>query len=173
MDLFFLADFNVMRPGFGLLAWTFIIFVLFWIIVGRMAFKPIKNSLKKREHDIQNALDEAKRAREEMSALNADNQRLLNEAREERAKMLREAKDTGDKMVNEAKAKAKAEAQKIVSDARNEIENQKQKALVEVKNQLGQMSLDIAEKVIRQQLSQNQEQKVLVEKLVNEINVKN
>lgn len=168
MDLFFLADFTVMRPGFGLLAWTFIIFVLFWFLVGKFAFRPIKDALKKREEDIQSALDEAKRAKEEMAKLNTDNQRLLNEAREERAKLLREAKTTGDKMIAEARDKAKEEANKIVLDARNEIENQKNKALIEVKNQVGQMSIDIAEKLIRQQMT-GTEQKALVDKLVNEI----
>ena len=169
MDLFFLADFNVSRPGIGLLLWTLVIFLLFWGIVGKFAFKPIKNSLKKREFDIQSALDEAKNAREEMTKLNTDNQRLLNEAREERAKLLREAKETGDKLISDARNKAKEEAQKIVIEARNEIENQKNKAIVEVKNKVGQMSIDIAEKLIKQQMGQTQEQKNLVEKLVNEI----
>lgn len=168
MDLFFLADFTVSRPGIGLLLWTSLIFIAFWMIVGKFAFRPIKDSLKKREEDIQSALDEAKRAKEEMARLNTDNQRLLNEAREERAKLLREAKITGDKLISEARNKAKEEANKIVTDARHEIENQKNKALVEVKNQVGQMSIDIAEKLIRQQMN-SQEQKTLVEKLVNEI----
>ena len=169
MELFFLSDFTVARPGFGLIFWTFLVFCLFWALVGKFAFRPIKDALKKRENDIQSALDEAKNAREEMSKLNADNQRLINEAREERAKMLREAKETGDRLISEARNKAKEEAQKIVIDARNEIENQKNKAIVEVKNKVGQMSIDIAEKLIRQQMGQTQEQKALVDKLVNEI----
>ena len=147
MELFFLAEFTVARPGIGLLFWTFLIFVLFWALVGKFGFRPIKDALKKRENDIQAALDEAKNAREEMAKLNADNQKLLNEAR----------------------TKAKEEANKIVIEARNEIEIQKNKALVEVKNQVGQMSIDIAEKLIRQQMGQTQEQKALVDKLVNEI----
>jgi F-type H+-transporting ATPase subunit b len=168
MDLFFLADFNVARPGIGLLAWTTIIFLLFWFLVGKFAFSPIKDALKKRENDIQSALDEAKRAKEEMAKLNTDNQRLLNEAREERAKLLRESKLTGDKLISEAREKAKEEANKIVIDARKEIENQKNKALAEVKNQVGQISIDIAEKLIRQQMN-SQEQRNLVDKLVDDI----
>ncbi|MEP6792889.1 MAG: F0F1 ATP synthase subunit B [Saprospiraceae bacterium] len=168
MDLFFLADFNVSRPGIGLLLWTLVIFLLFWGIVGKFAFKPIKDSLKKRADDIQSALNEAKKAKEEMAMLNTDNQRLLSEAREERAKLLREAKLTGDKLISEARDKAKEEANKIVIDARQEIENQKNKAIIEVKNQVGQMSIDIAEKLIRQQMN-TPEQKSLVDKLVNEI----
>jgi len=169
MQFFFLSEFTVARPGIGLLFWTFVIFCLFWAIVGKYGFKPIKNALKQRESDIQSALDEAKKAREEMAKLNSDNQRLLNEAREERAKMMREAKETGDKLISDARNKAKDEAQKIVLEARNEIENQKNKAITEVKNKVGQMSIDIAEKLIKQQMGQTQEQKNLVEKLVNEI----
>ncbi len=169
MDLFFLSEFTVARPGIGMLFWTFVIFCLFWGLVGKYAFGPIKNALKKRENDIQSALDEAKKAKEEMAKLSSDNQKLLNEAREERAKLLREAKTTGDKMVSEARDKAKQEAQKIVQEARQEIENQKNKAIVEVKNQVGQMSIDIAEKLILQQMGKTEEQKVLVDKLVNEI----
>lgn len=169
MDLFFLSEFTVARPGIGLLVWTFLIFVIFWVMVGKFAFGPIKDALKKRENDIQSALDEAKNAKEEMAKLNSDNQRLLNEAREERARLLREAKLTGDHMISEAREKAKLEAQKIVAEARHEIENQKNKALIEVKNQVGQMSIDIAEKLIRQQMGNTQEQKNLVDKLVNDI----
>ena len=99
MDLFFLSEFTVARPGIGLLFWTTIIFIAFWIMVGKFAFRPIKDALKKREDDIQSALDEAKKAKEEMAQLNNDNQRLLNEAREERAKLLREAKLTGDHLI--------------------------------------------------------------------------
>lgn len=169
MDLIFLSEFTVARPGIGMLFWTFLIFVLFWGLVGKYAFGPIKDALKKRENDIQSALDEAKKAKEEMAKLSSDNQKLLNEAREERAKVLREAKTTGDKMISEARDKAKQEAQKIVQEARQEIENQKNKAIVEVKNQVGQMSIDIAEKLILQQMGKTEEQKILVDKLVNDI----
>lgn len=169
MELFFLADFNVARPGFGLLFWSFLIFILFWSIIGKFAFRPIKDALKKRNEDIQSALDEARNARDEMSRLQSDNQRLLNEAREERAKMLREAKEAGDKLISDARNKAKEEAQKIVADARMEIENQKHKAITEVKNQLGQISVGIAEKLVRHELANSAEQKHLVDKLVDDI----
>lgn len=169
MQLFFLAEFTVARPSWGLLFWSFLIFILFWTIIGKFAFRPIKDALKKRNEDIQAALDEARKAREEMSRLQSDNQRLLNEAREERAKLLREAKETGDKVVSDARHKAKEEAQKIVADARLEIENQKHKAIAEVKNQLGQISVDIAEKLLRQQLAYSAEQKALVDKLVDDL----
>ena len=169
MDILFLADFSPIRPSFGLLFWTSIIFLLFWFIIGKYAFGPIKDALKKREEDIQDALDEAKKAKEEMAALHAKNEELLKEAQAERAAIMKEAKATKDAIINEAKTKAKEEAQRIVTTAKQEIENQKKAALTEVKNEVGQMALSIAEKVIRKELQGNTNQESFVNKLVDEI----
>ena len=138
-------------------------------MMSRLAFKPITQALKKREDDIQTALDEAKKAKEEMSNLKAENNQLLQQAREERAAMLNEAKETKNNIIAEAKEKAKADANKIVSDARVEIENQKKAALAEVKNSAGLMALDIAEKVIKKELAGDSAQQDLVQQLVKEI----
>ena len=165
----YLADFSVLRPEYGLILWSSIIFILFWILMGKFAFKPIKDALKKREGDIQDAMDEAKKAREEMANLKAENEKILTEAREERAKILREAKETRDSIVNEAKSKAKEEAQRIVTSAKNEIENQKTAAIVDVKNQAGMIALAIAEKIIKKQLTGDSEQEKYANSLVDEI----
>ena len=167
--MFYLLDFDPIKPDIGLLFWTSVIFVLFWSIVGRFAFKPIANALKKRELDIQTSLDQAKHARDEMSKLQAENEKLLAEAREERAKILKEAKESGEHIVQESKQKAKGEAQKIVASAMAEIENQKKQALLEVKNQLGAMALDIASKVLHKELANDAAQQELVNTLVKEI----
>lgn len=167
--MFFLADFNVIKPDFGLLFWTSIFFVLFWVLIGKFAFKPIVESLKKRTSDIQDALDEAKKAKEEMQALNSKNEDLIKEAQEQRALIMKEAKAAKDSMINEAKVKAKEEANRIVSSAKAEIEAQKKAALLEVKNEVGLMALGIAEKVIRKQLQGNADQESFVNKLVGEI----
>jgi F-type H+-transporting ATPase subunit b len=164
-----LMDFNPIKPGFGLLLWTTVIFGLFWLIVGKMAFKPIAEALKKRSNDIQDSLDEAKRAKEEMATMQAENEQLLAKAREERALILKEAKDVKNEIINEAKTKAREEAKKIVTSAKHEIESQKKAAITEVKNQVGMMALDIAEKVIRKELKENKDQQGFVEALVNEI----
>jgi F-type H+-transporting ATPase subunit b len=134
-----------------------------------MAFKPIQNALKKRDTDIQSALDEAKLARQEMSNVQAENQKLLSEAREERARMLKEAKETKDQIVSEAKDQARAEAKKIVTNAQVEIENQRNVAMAELKKEVGAMAIDIAEKVLRKQLGNDQEQTNFVNKLVDDI----
>ena len=168
-NMFFLADFTPIRPAWGLILWTTLIFFLFWWLIGKFSFRPIADALKKRENDIQSALDEAKKAREEMSHLQAKNQKLLSKAREERAIILKEAKDASNKLITESKEKAKVEAQKIVISAKQEIENQKKQALRELKNEVGAMALDIAEKVIRKQLADNSEQKSFVDSLVDEL----
>ncbi len=170
-DLLFLSGggFGPLQPDPGLILWTSIIFLLFWFIVGKAAFKPIAQALKKREQDIQNSLDEAKKAREEMANLKAENEELLAQAREERAKILREAKEVKDNIISEAKTKAKEEAKKIVSDAKEQIENQKMAAMIDIKNQVGNMALEIAEKVLKQKLQGDNDQEKYVNTLVDEI----
>ncbi len=158
------------QPTPGLAIWSVIIFLLFWFIFGKLAFKPIIEALNTREDDIQNALDEAKRAKEEMSSLKSENEALLQKAREERTAMLNEAKETKNAIIAEARDKAKADANKIMADAKVEIENQKKAALAEVKGQVGAIAIDIAEKVLKKELKGNTEQTDLVNKLVAEIN---
>lgn len=167
--MFYLLGFDPIKPDYGLIFWTALIFLGFWFIVGRFAFRPIANALRKREVDIQQALDQAKVAREEMSKMQAENEKLLAEAREERARILNDAKVAGDQIVHDSKNKAKEEAQKIVSSALTEIENQKKQALIEVKNQVGSMALEIAGQVLRKALENDQTQQELVNTLVQEI----
>jgi F-type H+-transporting ATPase subunit b len=139
--------------------------------MAKFAFKPIAQALAKRENYIQDAIDQAKKAREEMANMKSENEKLLAQAREERAKILQEAKDIKNQMITEAKDKAKEEASKIVSNAMNDIENQKKAAIAEVKNELGNIALSIAEKVIRKELKGNAEQESYVNTLVKEINL--
>lgn len=169
--MFYLLDFSPIKPDIGLILWTTVIFGLFWLIVGRFAFRPIAEALRKREDDIQSSLDQAKLAREEMSKLKSENDKLLAQAREERARILKEAKDASNQLINDAKVKAKEEAQKIVTDARAEIENQSRQALLQVKNQVGSMALDIAGKVLRRELQGEQAQEDFVNAIVKEIDL--
>lgn len=167
--MFYLLEFNPIKPDFGLILWTTLIFLLFWLLVGKFAFRPIASALKKREADIQNALDQARQAREEMQNLQSENEKLLAQAREERTKMLKEGRDTANKLISEAKTKAKEEAQNIVINARQEIENQKQQALTEVKNQVGLIAIDIAEKVLKRELQDKVAQENYVNDLIGDI----
>jgi F-type H+-transporting ATPase subunit b len=162
------VDFSPIKPDFGLLFWTLLIFLLFWGIIGKFAFGPIRSALSKREKDIQDALDQAKMAREEIANMKSENVALLAEAREERTQILQQAKENKNAIIAEAKEKAKEEAQKIVSNAKNDIENEKKAALIEIKNSVGSMALEIAEKVIRKELQGDKEQTSFVDKLVDD-----
>lgn len=167
--MIFLADFSVIKPDPGLLIWTTIIFGLFWFLMSRFAFKPIAESLKTREQDIQNSLDEAKRAREEMSHLQAENEKLLAQAREERTQILKEAKEAKEEIIAEAKERANAEYKRKVESAIQDIENQKQAAMVTLKNQAGQLAIDIAEKVLRKELADKAAQETYAKSLAESI----
>ncbi len=153
----------------GLIFWTSIIFVGLWFFLGRAAFKPLAKALKDRQVSIEDALQQADKARQEMAALNAKNEALLATAREERSKILQEAKAMKDSIVKAAETEAKEKAEKIISNARVEIENQKNAALTEVKNTAGRLALEVAEKIIRKQLTGNAQQEAYAKKLVEEI----
>jgi len=168
-SLVFLSGLSILKPDPGLIFWTTIIFLVVWIGLGKIAFKPIQNALKKRENDIQDALDKAKIAKQEMENLNSENQALLAKAREERNLMLKEAQEAKDNIISTAKEEAKAEAGKIIANAKLEIDNQKKIALAEVKSEVGLIALDIAEKVLKQQLKGDKSQETFVNNLVDEI----
>ncbi len=167
--MIFLADFSVIKPEPGLLIWTTIIFLIFWFLMSRFAFKPIGAALKQRETDIQDALDEAKKARLEMSQLQAQNEKLLTQAREERTAILKEAKEAKEEIIAEAKERAHAEYKRKVESAIQDIENQKLAAIVALKNQAGQMAIDISEKLLRKELSNKSEQETYAKSLAESI----
>jgi F-type H+-transporting ATPase subunit b len=167
----FLAEFSVFSPDFGLFFWTLAIFLVFFFLLSKFAFKPIAQALKDREDSIKDALASADRAKAEMANLKSENEALLTKAKEERALMLKEAKENATTIVADAKNAAKEEANKIMTNAKLEIDNMKQSALTEVKNQVGMMALDIAEKVIKKDLKGNAEQVAFVNTLAKEMNL--
>ena len=164
-----LAEFNVIKPDFGLFFWTIIIFVSLWLFLGKKAINPIAKALKEREDSINDALAQADIAREEMNNLKSENEQLLVQAREERAALLRDAKDQASQIISEAKNKAKEETGRILANANLEIENQKKQAIAEVKNQAGLLAVQVAETVIKKQLSNDPAQIELAQSLVNEM----
>ncbi|MBK6496726.1 MAG: F0F1 ATP synthase subunit B [Saprospiraceae bacterium] len=169
--MFTLLSFTPFQPTPGLAFWSLVIFLIFLYLMKKYAVGPITEALSNRETEIANALDQAKRAREEMSNLKSENEKLLTQAREERSKMLQEAKDIKGQIIAEAKEKAKEEANKIVSNAMTDIENQKKIAITEVKNELGALAISIAEKVIKKELKGNAEQEAFVNTLVKDIHL--
>ncbi len=166
---FFLVDFSPLKPDFVLLFWSSLFFILFWTLIGKFASKPIVKALKDREDEMQNSLDAAKTAGSEMSNLKAENERILAEAREEKMNIIKEAKESATLLVTEARDKAKEEAQRLLQQAKLDIETAKKAAMVDVKNEIGVMSLQIAEKIIPKQLTDQKANVEYVEKLVDEI----
>jgi F-type H+-transporting ATPase subunit b len=162
---------QLLTPGVGLILWQLIIFVMLFFLLAKLAWKPILNSLKEREQSIHDALSTAENARLEMARLKSDNEKLLKEAREERDKILREAREVSNRLKEEAQQEAKKAADKIVDDARAAINIEKQAALKEVRVQVAMFSLDIAEKLIKKNLSTDKAQKELVDEYVKDLKV--
>ncbi|MEC3906335.1 F0F1 ATP synthase subunit B [Tamlana sp. 2201CG12-4] len=157
---------NDFSPGLFAMQ-TLILLVLIFILV-KFAWKPILNSLNDREEGIQNALDAAEKAKLEMQNLQADNQKLLKEARAEREEMLKEARDMKNKMIEDAKTEASESAAKLIAQAQAAIESEKKAAMAELKSHVAGLSLDIAEKVVRTELSNKNKQLELVESMLGE-----
>ena len=160
---------ELLTPGTGLIIWQLLIFVALVLLLSKLAWKPIIASLKEREKSIQDALDTAERARHEMSQLKSENEKLLKEAREERDRILREARTVANNLKEEAQLDAKRASDKIVEDARAAINIEKQAALKEVKIQVAMFSLQIAEKLLKKNLSGDKEQKALVEGYIKDV----
>lgn len=160
-----------LTPGTGLIFWQLIVFVALFFLLSKLAWKPIINSLKERETSIQDALSTAEKARQEMSQLKSDNEKLLKEAREERDRILREARDASNKMKDDAQLEAKKTADKIVEEARAAINIEKQAALKEVKIQVAMFSLEVAEKLMKKNLADDKAQKELVDSYVKDLKV--
>lgn len=156
---------ELLLPGFGIIFWTLIAFVVVLIILKKFAWKPILKTLKDREDNIANAIASAEKVKAEMAQLKNENETLLNKAREERATLLKEAKETADKMVADAKDKAKNEYDRILADAQAAILHQKNAALADVKNQVGNLVIEVAEKVLRKELANKAEQENYIKQL--------
>lgn len=160
---------ELLLPALGLFFWTALAFGIVFFILKKFAWKPILNTLGERERNIADSIASAEKVKAEMATMKSENEALLNQAREERTQLLKEAKETKDKIIGEAKEQAKEEANKILAEARMQIENQKNAALVDVKNQVGGLVIEVAEKVLRKQLANKDEQKDYINTLAREI----
>jgi len=160
---------ELLVPEIGLVIFQTIAFLLLMFILAKFAWKPILGAIKEREHTIDEALNKAELAKQEMVRLAAQNAESMKEARAERDLILKEAKTLKDAIVNEAKQQAHTEGAKLIEKARIEIENQKKAALAELKNQVSTLSLDIAERVLRTQLADKAKQQELVADLLKDV----
>lgn len=158
---------NIVAPE-SLIFWTTLIFLIFLFLMRKFAWKPILGAVNKREASINDALAAAEKAKLEMENLQADNQKLLQEARAEREEMMKEARNVREKMIADAKEEAEAQADKMISKAQEAIENEKRAAVAEVKKQVAELSLDIAEKVVKKELSSKDKQMELVDQMLGD-----
>ena len=155
--------------SFGLFFWQILLFVGLLLLLRKFAWKPILEAVNNREEGIKNALESAEAAKKEMQNLQADNERILNEARAERDGMLKEARQLKENMIAEAKEEAQTEADKIVAQAQATIESEKKAAIADLKGQVAGLSVEIAEKVVRKELADKGKQLELVESMLGDV----
>jgi len=155
--------------SFGLFIWQLLVFVALIFLLKKYAWKPILDAVNAREESIEGALKAAERAREEMKALQSDNEAILKQAREERERILKEARDMKNKIVAEAKEAASAEADKTVAAAKATIEAEKTAAIAELKKQAATLSIEVAEKVLGQELSDANKQAEMIGKIIEDV----
>ena len=160
---------ELLTPSLGLFFWAFLALGIVVFILKKTAFTPIIEALKEREESIENSLKAAQAAKEEMQALTADNEAILMEARDEKNSIIKEAKVAAEKIREDAAEKTKAEGAKMIEEAKREIENQKMAAMVEVKNLVGSVALEVAEKVIRKNLNDQNGHENFIKELVKDI----
>lgn len=160
---------ELLTPDFGLFFWTLLAFLSVFFILRKFAWGPILTSLSERETGIAESIASAERLKKEMAQMQNENEALMAKAREERTQMLKEARTEQERIINKAKEETKAITDKMLVDARQQIEQQKMAALTEVKNQIGNLAVEVAEKVLRKQLEGSANQSAYAQQLVQEI----
>ena len=159
---------ELVNPGIGLIFWMTLSFAILLWILAKFAWKPILNAIKDREGTIERSLLTAVQVDEKMKAMESQHEELLSQAKDERDEILQEARTIKDSIIDEARTKASEEADRILESAKESIHNEKKAVMTDLKNQLAQLSIDIAEKLLREELSKTENQKELVKKLINE-----
>ncbi len=162
---------DLITPEFGLVIWMIISFGIVLFILKKLAWKPILKAIEQRENTIENSLQSAKHAKEEMSKVKADNEKILEQAKIERNNIINEGREIKEKIVNDARDEATKETQSIIDDARRTINNEKLAAIEEMKTQIVELSVNIAEKVISNNLKNDEAQRDYIKKTLDELNI--
>ncbi|MDT0649279.1 F0F1 ATP synthase subunit B [Autumnicola edwardsiae] len=160
---------DLITPEFGLFFWQTIVFLILIFLMARFAWKPVLNGLRQREETINDSLASAENARKEMQNLKADNEKLMQEARAERDAVLREARELKEKIVADATEEAQEKADSIVAQAKTSIEMEKRAAMADIKNQVASLSIQIAEKVVRKELSSKEKQHQMIDDMLGDV----
>jgi len=162
---------DLITPAIGQIFWGGLVFIILLVLLKKFAWKPMLTAVNEREQSIKDSIELAEKTKIEMEALKSQNEDLLKEARIERDKMIKEATDTAKKLVEEAREEGKTQQAKIVADAQKVINAEKAAAISELKTQVASLSLEIAEKVIKGELSSDDKQKALAEQIANDISL--
>lgn len=160
---------SILTPDLGLLFWMLLAFLIVFLLMKKFGFPVIIQMVEERKSYIDESLKKAHEANERLAGIQQEGERILDEARQRQAEILRQAKETGDSIVGEARKKAETEGAKILEDAKAQIAAEKEKALLDIRQTVASLSLDIAEKVMRQKLSENGEQQKLIERMLDDI----
>ncbi len=159
-------------PDFGLLFWMLIAFLIVFVLLAKFGFPVIVNMVEKRKDFIDNSLKSAREANEKLANIKSESERLLKEAREQQTLILKEAMATRDNIVKEAQVKAEAEGLRMLNEAKELIQTEKENALHDIKAQVADLSIQIAEKVMRKELKNDAEQSAMIDRLLSEITIK-
>ena len=159
---------ELVTPAIGLIFWTTVVFTLLVLLLKKFAWKPMLSAVDERNQLIKNSLAQAEKARNEMSELTANNEKIIAQAKVDRDVILKEARDMKNEIISEAKDKASKEAEKLVTTAKEQILNEKMKAITELKNHVADLSIEMAEKILSSELSDVAKQKELVKKALKE-----
>ena len=162
---------ELIKPDIGLLFWMLLSFGIVLYVIIKFAWRPILAALKHRERSISKSLEAAQKAREEMAKIEFGNEKITQLAKIEKEKLLKEAKELKTKIIEEAKESAKQEAKKIIEEARQSVEHEKNLVINELKNHIANLSVDIAEKILKQNLADQSKQKKLIDDLVKDIDL--
>ncbi|MEE9349906.1 MAG: F0F1 ATP synthase subunit B [Flavobacteriaceae bacterium] len=160
---------ELITPAIGLIFWTTLTFGILYFLLKKMAWGPILDSVSERENTITNSLAEADKARQEMLDIKSDNDKVLKEARVERDLMLKDAREMKENLINEAKEEAQLQANKMIEQAKSTIQNEKVAAISDMKTQMGELSVNIAEKVVKGELADKNKQLQLIEDLLKDV----
>lgn len=162
---------ELVKPSIGLIFWMIVSFSIILFLLKKFAWAPILGMIKEREDSIELALASAEKAKQEMKMLQSNNERILAEAKTERELLLKDAREIREKMIAEAKGMATKEGERLLKSARENIQNEKMAAITELKNQVATLSIDIAEKILKSELSSDEKQKSLVNTLLKDVNL--
>lgn len=164
---------DLLIPSTGLLFWMTIVFLIVLFLLWKFGFPAIVNMVNARKAFIDDSLRKAHEANEKLANIQQMSETLLQEARQKQSQILKEAAQTRDNIVGQAQEKARNESARIIAEAKAEIENEKQNAIRDIRNEVAVLSVQIAEKILREKLSDDKKQMEIIDRMLDEVAVKN